>query len=360
MEERNALQAHFRQVTPYVPGLQPAQTKNLIKLNTNENPYPPSPKVKEALSSDDEALLRLYPSPEAATLRRALAEYLQLTEEEIFTGNGSDEVLALSFLAFFADKKEILFPDVTYSFYKVWAELFGIPYRTVALTDDFLIRPEDYGGAKGGIVLPNPNAPTGVLMSLEQIEEILKSNPDVVVIVDEAYIDFGGRSAVPLIKTYDNLLVTQTFSKSRALAGIRVGYAAGSAELIAQLKNVKYAFNSYTMNRLSIAAAHAALTDNDYFCKTTERIVATRQRLSNALNALGFTGPGSSANFLFVRHPAVSGKVLYEALKDASIYVRHFDTERTADYLRITIGTDDETDALIRFLTDYLQERNLC
>ena len=351
------LSSHFRQVTPYVPGIQPAPSPDLIKLNTNENPYPPSPAVKEALSRTSAERLRLYPSPEAEPLGETIGAYFGLSSSQIFTGNGSDEVLALAFLAFFADGKPVYFPDVTYSFYEVWADLFSIPFEKKRLGDDLRMVASDYAGAPGGIVFPNPNAPTGICEPLSFIEEILTANRDVCVIVDEAYIDFGGKSAISLIGKYDNLLVVQTFSKSRSLAGMRIGFAAGAKSLIERLKDVKYSFNSYTMSRVSIDVGCAAVKDHAYFEETREKIIHTRERMERALAALEFEFPQSQANFLFVRHPRIDAAVLYGALLEKKIYVRHFDAERTRDYLRITVGTDEETDVLLKFLTEYLKGR---
>lgn len=346
-----------RRVTPYTPGMQPAPDAKLIKLNTNECPYPPSPKVAEVFARFEAGTLRLYPQPDADALTEALAAYHGVAKEQVFTGVGSDEVLALAFLTFFAgeghEARPVFFPDVTYSFYAVWADLFGIPYETKALREDFSLDAADYADAPGGVVLANPNAPTSLAAPLSLIEEIVAKNRGTVVIVDEAYIDFGGETALPLLAKYDNLLVTRTFSKSRAMAGMRVGYAVGNAELIACLKNTKFAYNSYTMSRVAIETGVASIRDEAYFRETVEKIKATRERLAKELSALGFTFPPSAANFLFVRHPQADAKTLYEALMKEHIYVRYFAAPRTKDYLRVTVGTEEEAEALLAFLRAY-------
>ncbi len=341
-----------RRVAPYVPGEQPNK-KHMIKLNTNENPYPPAPGVTEALRAFDSDRLRLYPDPSAKSLVDALAARYQVDADQVFVGVGSDDVLALAFLAFFNSDKPILFPDITYSFYDVWAEEFRIPYETVPLDGDFQIRKEGYEKENGGIVFPNPNAPTGEVVGLSDIEQILKHNQDVVVIVDEAYIDFGGESALPLVETYDNLLVVQTFSKSRSMAGARIGYAFGSKALIRYLNDVKYSFNSYSMNQLSIALGTAALKDEAYFKDTVNKIVKTRERVKKELREMGFVCGDSQSNFLFVAHPKLSAQKLFEALKEKNIYVRYFQKPRIDCYLRITVGKDDEMDVLLDFLRGY-------
>lgn len=348
-------EANIRKVVPYVPGEQPDQ-QQMIKLNTNENPYPPAPGVMESLYAFDGDRLRLYPDPEATMLVDALAKRYRVCPQQVFVGVGSDDVLAMAFLTFFYSERPVLFPDITYSFYDVWAELLRIPYQKVPLDENFRIRKEDYRIPNGGIVFPNPNAPTGELESLEDIEDILRHNRDVIVIVDEAYIDFGGRSALPLISQYENLLVVQTFSKSRSLAGMRIGYAFGSPELIRYLNDVKFSFNSYTMNQLTLAAGTAALEDEAYFRKTVHKIKATRERMKEAFRKLGFAFGDSQSNFLFVTHPHVSAKELYEALKQVHIYVRYFAKPRIDNYLRITIGTDEQMDALVDFLRTYFNK----
>ncbi len=343
---------NIRRVVPYVPGEQPNQPY-MVKLNTNENPYPPAPGVAEALYTFDTDRLRLYPDPEAGGLVRALAKRYQVREDQVFVGVGSDDVLAMSFLTFFNSDRPIFFPDITYSFYDVWAEEFRIPYERIPLDERFRIRKEDYYRENGGVIFPNPNAPTGELESVDDIEDLLQHNQDVVVIVDEAYIDFGGESVLPLLDKYDNLLVVQTFSKSRSLAGMRIGYAFGSRELIGYLNDVKYSFNSYTMSHLALALGTAAVEDETYFQETLHKIIATRERAKKEFAALGFGFGDSQANFLFVTHPKWQARELFEALKEAHIYVRYFRKPRIDNYLRITIGTDDEMDVLLDFLRDY-------
>ena len=344
---------NIRKVVPYTPGEQPNQP-DMIKLNTNENPYPPAPKVQQVLKEMDAGDLRLYPDPSAGALVKAIADYYGLNEDQVFVGVGSDDVLAMSFLTFFNGEKPVFFPDITYSFYDVWAELFRIPYERPALDDSFHIKKEDYFKENGGIIFPNPNAPTGVELPLQDIEEILKANPGSVVIVDEAYIDFGANSALPLISKYDNLLVVQTFSKSRSMAGMRIGFACGNPVLIKYLNDVKYSFNSYTMNRTSLAAGVAAIGDRDYFEDTCQKIMDTREWTQKELKALGFTFQDSKANFIFAAHKTCPAKQIFEALRAKHIYVRYFAKPRIDNYLRITIGTREEMEQLIRFLKDYL------
>lgn len=344
---------NVRRVVPYTPGEQPNEP-GMIKLNTNENPYPPSPKVAEAIRSFDEDRLRLYPDPTAGALVNALAQRYQLKPTQIFVGVGSDDVLAMCFLTFFNSKKPILFPDITYSFYDVWADVFRIPYEVQPLDDLLRIRKEDYYKENGGVIFPNPNAPTGVLMDLAQIEDIVAHNPDVICIVDEAYIDFGGVSALPLIETYDNLLVVQTFSKSRSMAGARIGYAFGCERLIKYLNDVKYSFNSYTMDQVTLVTGAAALSDESYFQETLEKIITTRERVKGELRELGFTIPDSKSNFLFISHPKVAARELFAMLREKNIYVRYFDKPRINNMLRVTVGTDEEMDRLIACLKEYI------
>lgn len=349
---------NVRKVIPYVPGEQP-NDKNMIKLNTNENPYPPSPAVQQALSQISCEKLRLYPDPTASVLVQAIADYKGIDRDRVFVGVGSDDVIAMSFLTFFHSGRPILFPDITYSFYDVWAQLYGIPYEQPALDENFSLRPEDYKRENGGIIFPNPNAPTGLYQPLSVIEEIVSANPDVVVIVDEAYVDFGGESALPLTEKYDNLLVVQTFSKSRSLAGMRIGFAMGNPALIKYLNDVKYSFNSYTMDLSAILLGAASVKDDAYFRETTDKIIATRERTKKELAALGFSFPDSLSNFLFATHETVPARELFQALREANIYVRYFDKPRIDNYLRITIGTDSEMDALLRFLRNYLEQRGV-
>lgn len=342
----------IRRVEPYVPGDQP-NFSDMIKLNTNENPYPPSPEVQKAIDSCSPQSLRLYPDPASRKLNSAIAERHGLKESQVFTGVGSDDVLAMCFLTFFGSDKPLLFPDITYAFYPVWAEMLRIPYELIPLNDDFEIVPEDYCRKNGGIIFPNPNAPTGALLPLENIEQIIKANPDSVVIVDEAYIDFGGKSAVPLIDKYDNLIVVQTFSKSRALAGMRIGFAMSNEKLIKALNDVKYSFNSYTMNRQVIEAGAASVKDEEYFQSTISKIIATRERSKAEFTKLGFKFKDSMSNFIFVTHPLWDAKELFAALKEKHIFVRYLKGKRTDNYLRISIGTDEEMDTLFEFLRNY-------
>lgn len=340
---------NIRRVTPYVPGEQPGE-RNIIKLNTNENPYPPAPGVVQAMRDFDADSLRRYPDPSVSELVHAIAEEYGLRDEQVFVGVGSDDVLAMSFLTFFNSDKPILFPDITYSFYDVWAEEFRIPYEEIPLDEEFQICVSDYERENGGIIFPNPNAPTGELMPLDVVEQMVAAHPDVVVIVDEAYIDFGGSSALPLIERYDNLLVVQTFSKSRSMAGMRIGYAMGQPQLIRYLNDVKYSFNSYTMNSLVIAMGAAAIRDRAYFEETRTRIIATRERVKRELREIGYRCGDSMSNFLFVTHDTVSMEELFRELKEQNIYVRHFDRDRIRNYLRISIGTDEEMDVLLAYL----------
>ncbi len=345
---------NVRKVVPYTPGEQP-KDKKIIKLNTNENPYGPAPKVLEVLKSFDVDNLRLYPDPAVTKLVDSIADFYGLSSDKVFVGVGSDDVLAMIFMTFFNSKKPILFPDITYSFYDVWADMLGISYETVALDDNFKINAKDYNRENGGIIFPNPNAPTGELLGLDVIEEIIRENQDVIVVVDEAYIDFGGESALPLIDKYDNVIVVQTFSKSRSLAGSRVGYAMANPVLIKFLNDVKYSFNSYTMDRITIELGSACVEDRNYFEETCDKVIKTREWTKKELARLGFVFGDSMSNFIFARHPKVSGQKLFEDLKTAGIYVRHFNSpERIKEYLRISIGTDEQMEKLISFLENYL------
>lgn len=346
---------NVRKVVPYVPGEQPKE-KNLIKLNTNENPYPPSPKVEQALRDMNIDCMRLYPDPTAHLLVKAIADFYHLEEEQVFVGVGSDDVLAMVFMTFFNSKKPILFPDITYSFYDVWADMLRIPYERIPLKEDFTIAPEDYFRENGGVIFPNPNAPTGVELPLAQIEKIIQANPDVIVVVDEAYVDFGAESALSLIDKYDNLLVVQTFSKSRGMAGMRIGYAMGNPVLIKYLNDVKYSFNSYTMDQTTIALGKAAVEDKEYFEDTVNKVVKTREWTKKELSRLGFTFGDSKANFIFASHKECSARELFAALRKANIIVRYFDKPRIDNYLRITIGTQEEMETLVEFLETYLSK----
>lgn len=345
---------NVRKVVPYTPGEQPKE-QNIIKLNTNENPYPPSPAVRVAIREVTEEGMRRYPDPSADILVSAIASEYGVEKEEVFVGVGSDDVLAMAFLTFFNDKKPILFPDITYSFYDVWADLYRIPYECIPLKEDFSVDPEDYKKENGGVILPNPNAPTGVSLGLDAIETIIKSNPDSVVIIDEAYIDFGAVSVLPLIKKYDNLLVVQTMSKSRSLAGMRIGFAFGDAKLIKYLNDVKFSFNSYTMNQTALAAGVAAVKDRAYFDSCSQKIIATREWVKEELKDLGFAFPDSKSNFIFATHPTCKAKKLFEELKKKRIYVRYFDKPRIDDYIRITIGTDVQMRAFLDAVKEILE-----
>lgn len=337
-------------LTPYVPGEQP-KLANLVKLNTNENPYGPSPRVLEAVRAEAAETLRLYPDPNSDRLRAGIAACHGVTPDQVFVGNGSDEVLAHAFLALLKHGRPLLFPDITYSFYPVYCGLYEIAYQTIPLDEAFAIRVEDYCVPNGGIIFPNPNAPTGRLLAQADIERLLAGNPDSVVVIDEAYIDFGGESAIALVAQHPQLLVTRTLSKSHALAGLRVGYAIGQAHLIEALNRVKDSFNSYPLDRFAQAGALASMEDRAYFESICARVVATRTRLVAALEALGFEVLPSAANFIFARHPAHEGATLAAALRERSIIVRHFrQPARIAPFLRITVGTDAQCDALIAAL----------
>ncbi|WP_111641020.1 histidinol-phosphate transaminase [Marinimicrobium alkaliphilum] len=344
-----------RQLVPYVPGEQP-QIEQLIKLNTNENPYPPSPRVAQVL--DDAALrerLRLYPDPESRRFSQAVADYYQIERDQVFVGNGSDEVLALAFMAFFQQDKPLLYPDITYSFYPVYCQLFGIEAETVALGEDFRLKLTDFDRPNGGIIFPNPNAPTSLGLPLAEIEALLTRNRDSVVIVDEAYVDYGAESAVALVQRFPNLLVVQTLSKSRSLAGLRLGYAIGHPALIEGLERVKNSFNSYPVDALAQAAGEAAMADTAYFEQCRDRVIATRERTRTALETLDFTVLPSQANFLFARPPAgQSAEALAQQLRDARILVRYFNKPRISEFLRISVGTDAEMDAFLAALGDCL------
>lgn len=360
---------NLRAATPYIPGEQPQET-DIVKLNTNENPYPPAPGVAAVLSELSIGQLRLYPKPDAGELAEALAKKYGVAKEQIFIGVGSDDVLGMAFLTCFAgaarakqagreaEGNEVLFPDITYSFYPVWAELFGIPYRTPALDEDFRIRKEDYFEPNGGIVLANPNAPTSVAEEPAVIEEIVRHNPGSIVIVDEAYVDFGAESVLPLVEKYDNLLVVQTFSKSRSMAGMRIGFAVGSRTLIAAMQAVRNSYNSYPMSLPAILCGAAAVKDEAYFEQTKAAILRTREEAAKRLEQLGFTVLPSRTNFLFASHPAASAEELFGWLRTEHIYVRYFPKERIKNYLRITIGTDAEMERLFSALTTYFQTRH--
>ena len=347
---------NVRKVVPYVAGEQPKE-KNVIKLNTNECPYPPAPGVNEILVNMDCKEFRKYPDPDVTELREVLAHRYQVNPEQVFVGVGSDDVLSMAFLTYFNSDKPILFPDITYSFYDVWADLYRIPYEMQKLDENFCIVKENYLKENGGIIIANPNAPTGLMTPVSVIEEIIQANQDVVVIVDEAYVDFGGESCLPLLKKYDNLLVVQTFSKSRSMAGMRIGFAIGNEKLISYLNDAKFSFNSYTMNMTAIAAGVASVKDDAYFTETVAKVIQTRERVKKELHELGFVFPDSKTNFIFAKHQTVSGQEIFDALRNEKIYVRHWNKPRIEDYLRISIGTDEEMDTMLGFLKSYLAQK---
>lgn len=342
-----------RRLQPYVPGEQP-RDKKYIKLNTNENPYGPSPKVLEAIKAAADDSLKLYPDPTCDILLGTAAEYYGLSKQHIFAGNGSDEVLAFSFMAFFNPGRTVLFPDITYTFYPVYTSLFGLDYRTVPVNEDFSIPIEEFYNSPGGVIIANPNAPTGRFMPLESIVSILENNRDAVVIVDEAYIDFGGISAVKLVNFFPGLLVVHTFSKYRSLAGMRLGFAIGHPDLITALNRVKNSFNSYTLDRLAIAAGTEAFRENAYYNKKNGMVISTRERFTAELKRLGFNVPDSVANFVFAGHPEISAAEIFAGLRDRGILVRYFDKPKISNRLRISIGTDSEMDAVIQALREIL------
>lgn len=343
----------LREITPYVPGEQP-DFADMIKLNTNENPYPPAPGVARTLAELNAGKLSLYPNPEAKDLVEQLAKTYGIEKDRIFVGVGSDDVLGMIFLTCFCSEQPILFPDITYSFYDVWADLFRIPYKTVPLDAEFKVRKEDYYGNNGGVVIANPNAPTSVAMGLEEIEDIVRHNQDSIVVIDEAYVDFGGESALPLLDKYENLLVVQTFSKSRSMAGMRIGFAFGSKRVISAIYAVRNSYNSYTMNYPSIRCGAEALKDEAYFKETTDKVIATRERVKKELSELGFSFPDSKTNFLFATHKSVPAIEIFQMLREKHIFVRYFKKPRIDNYLRITIGTDAQMDRLIEVLKEYL------
>lgn len=337
---------NLRTIEPYVPGEQP-NLPDMIKLNTNENPYPPSPKVVEVLKSFDCDSLRLYPDPNSQLLADALAKRYGLASDQVFLGVGSDDVLAIAFMTFFNSKKPVLFPDITYSFYDVWAELFQIPYERPALDEHFDLIREDYYKENGGVVIANPNAPTGVLQNMDFLRDVIEHNRDVVVIIDEAYADFSESSALELTKEYDNVLIVQTYSKSRALAGMRIGYAMGNPELIKAMNDVRYSYNSYPMTRLSVALGVAALEDETYFQDTVAKVIETREWTKEQLKRLGFSFRDSQTNFIFAAHESVLAVQIFDALREKHIFVRHFSQKRIDNYLRISIGTREEMERFI-------------
>ena len=347
---------NLRKIAPYITGEQPKDVSKVIKLNTNENPYPAAPGAEEIACNLRDDKMRLYPPTDAGKLSRAIAKYYGVPEKNTFVGVGSDDVLATAFIACFNSDKPILFPDVTYSFYDVWAELYKIPYKTVPLDDNFKIIKEDYLQENGGIVIANPNAPTSINLPLSDVEFIIKNNPDSVVIVDEAYVDFGGESAVPLLKKYENLMVVQTFSKSRSMAGMRIGYAFASDKIIQAMNDVKFSINSYTMNYPAVEMGVAAIDDEEYYKATIAKIVKTREKAVKELTKRDFTVLDSKTNFLFISHKRVKAVKLFADLKNRGIFVRHWDKPRIGNYLRVTVGTDAQMKKLYEALDEILAE----
>ena len=349
----NKWESYVRKVVPYTPGEQP-QVSDVVKLNTNENPYPPSPSVRAILEDFEYGRMRLYPDPDSSVLVDAIAKRYNVKSSQVFAGVGSDDVLAIAFMTFFGSEKPVIFPNITYSFYDVWADVYRIPYKQIPLNSDFTINREDYITENGGIVIANPNAPTGVMESIENIEYIVKNNPDSVVIIDEAYVDFGGESCLPLVEKYENLLVVQTYSKSRSMAGMRIGFAIGSEKLIKYMNDVKFSINSYTMNPITQLCGAASMADEEYFRETVDRIIATRERSKARLADLGFVFPDSKTNFIFASPQKVSAQVIFEELKKRNIFVRYWNKPMICDYLRISIGTDEEMDRLFNALEEII------
>ncbi len=350
-----AFEKNIRKVEPYVPGEQPQ--KKVVKLNTNENPYPPAPGVRKALENMDAQKLRLYPDPTAGPLVEELARFYHVKPEQVFVGVGSDDVLSMCFLTFFNSDKPVLFPDITYSFYKVWAELYRIPYECPPLNEDFHIVKEDYYKENGGVVFPNPNAPTALYEELDFVEDIVAHNQDSIVIVDEAYVDFAGCSALELVDKYDNLVVVQTFSKARSMAGMRIGYAISNPMLIRYLNDAKYSFNSYTINQPSLVCGVEAVKDKEYFEEGLRKIIKTREWAKEEFKKLGFQFTDSKANFIFATHPDYDAGELFEAMKENGIYVRYWGSRRIEQYMRITVGTEEEMEIMFSFLKKYMNKQ---
>ncbi len=349
----NNWESYVRRVVPYTPGEQP-QVTDVVKLNTNENPYPPSPAVRKILEDFEYGKMRLYPDPDSSVLVNAIAERYGVKPSQVFAGVGSDDVLSVAFMTFFGSDKPILFPNITYSFYDVWADVYRIPYKQISLNSDFTINREDYITENGGIVIANPNAPTGVMESIENIEYIVKNNPDSVVIIDEAYVDFGGESCLPLVEKYENLLVVQTYSKSRSMAGMRIGFAIGSEKLIKYMNDVKFSVNSYTMNPITQLCGAESMADEEYFRETVDKIIATRERTKARLTELGFVFPDSKTNFIFASPQKKSAQYIFEELKKRNIFVRYWNKPIICDYLRISIGTDEEMDRFFNALEEII------
>ena len=348
---------NLRNIEPYVPGEQ-SKDKDIVKINANENPYPPSPKATEVLKSFDTNKLRFYPSANSTKLKEAIAKYYKVDVSNVFVGNGSDDVLAVAFQSFFNSEKPIVYPDLTYSFYPVWCSLFGIKYKNYPVGDDFRINPEDYKEKNGGVVIPNPNAPTSLGEGLDFVEKILNYNQDSVVIIDEAYVDFGGTSSIPLIDKYENLLVTGTFSKSRSLAGLRIGFAIGSKALIDVMEAVKNSYNSYTVDSLSIEMGAASIEDDEYFKSTCKKVIKTRERVTLELEKLGFDVLDSQTNFIIATHNKHNMKSLFEYLKTQKVFIRYFSLPRIENYVRITIGTNEEMDIFLEKTKEFILNDN--
>ena len=346
---------NIRKIEPYVPGEQ-SKEKNIVKINANENPYPPSPNAIEAIRNFSADKLRFYPDANAAPLKKALGDYYGVEAENVFLGNGSDDVIALCFQTFFCSDKPIAFPDITYSFYPVWCRLFNIPYKTYKLDENFRINPEDYKEENGGVILPNPNAPTSIGEGLDFVRKLLENNKDSIVIIDEAYVDFGGVSCTELIREYDNLVVTGTFSKSRSLASLRIGFAIASKKLISYLEAVKNSYNSYTVDSLSIAAGIASVEDDEYFKETISKVIKTRQRVTNELEKLGFEVLPSSSNFIMATHNDYGMKEMFDYLKERKVFIRYFSLPRIDKYVRVTIGTDEEMDTFLSTVKEFINE----
>lgn len=348
---------NLRNIEPYVPGEQ-SKDKDIVKINANENPYPPSPKAVEVLKNFDANKLRFYPNANSTRLKEAIAKYYKVDVSNVFVGDGSDDVLAVAFQSFFNSDKPIAYPDLTYSFYPVWCSLFGIEYKNYPVGDDFRINPEDYREENGGVVIPNPNAPTSLGEGLDFVEKILDYNQDSVVIIDEAYVDFGGTSSVPLINKYENLLVTGTFSKSRSLAGLRIGFAIGSKALIDVMEAVKNSYNSYTVDSLSIEMGAASIEDDEYFKSTCKKVIETRERVTLELRKLGFDVLDSQTNFIFATHSEYNMKSFFEYLKTQKVFIRYFSLPRIENYVRITIGTNEEMDMFLEKTKEFILNDN--
>lgn len=346
----------YAELEAYTPGEQPRERK-YIKLNTNESPYPPSSGVINALNERESSLLNLYPDPTCKSLKEKLADLYGVKKENVFVSNGSDDILNFSFMAFCNDiDHPVKFPEISYGFYKVYAELYGVKYAAIPLKEDFSIDISDYFGNDANVVIANPNAPTGIALSLDEVERIVSANPDYVVIIDEAYVDFGGESCLPLIAKYDNLLVVRTYSKSRSMAGARLGFAFGSEELISDLEKIKFSTNPYSINRLTLVAGEAAIDDNEYYMENCRKVISTRKETVDMLKELGFECTDSKANFIFAKNPDISGDELYLKLKERGILVRHFTNKKICQYNRITVGTPEEMSELIKETSSILEE----